>query len=134
MIFGFNLQVEHVGKFIMISIVTSLTYMFLIMFLSITFGNPGRFVAMIILVLQLGSSGGMFPVELTNKFFQIVHDFVPMSYAILGFREAMSSAYGNETFIYSIVVLGSFLLAFNLLLWLVLSLRSRKAYRLAEEN
>ena len=53
---------------------------------------------MILLVLQLGASGGMFPVELTNGFFQKVHDFVPMSYALLGFRESMSSAYGNENF------------------------------------
>lgn len=134
MLFGFNLQVEHVGQFILVSIVTSLTYMFLIMFLSITFGNPGRFAAMILLVLQLGSSGGMFPVELTNKFFQSVHDFVPMSYAILGFREAMSSAYGTDTLMMSLSILGAFILVFNILLWGVLSLRSRKAFKLAEET
>ncbi|WP_256204471.1 YhgE/Pip family protein [Planococcus faecalis] len=134
MLFGFHLQVDHIGEFIAVSVITSLTYMFLIMFLGITFGNPGRFVAMIILVLQLGASGGTFPVELTNTFFQTVHDFVPMSYAILGFRESMSSAYGTHTFITSILVLGAFIVIFNLLLWLVLSLRSRKAYRLAEEN
>lgn len=134
MLFGFHLQVDHVGEFIVVSIVTSLAYMFLIMFLSITFGNPGRFAAMIILVLQLGSSGGMFPVELTNQFFQSVHEFVPMSYAILGFREAMSSAYGTDTLILSLTVLGAFILAFNILLWGVLSLRSRKAFKLAEEN
>lgn len=134
MLFGFHLQVEHVGEFIAVSIITSLTYMFLIMFLGITFGNPGRFAAMILLVLQLGASGGMFPVELTNGFFQKVHDFVPMSYALLGFRESMSSAYGTETFIMSISVLGAFFILFNGLLWGVLSVRSRKALRLAEEN
>lgn len=134
MLFGFHLQVEHIGEFIAVSVITSLTYMFLIMFLAITFGNPGRFMAMILLVVQLGASGGMFPVELTNGFFQKVHDFVPMSYALLGFREAMSSAYGNETFMMSIWVLGGFILVFNVLLWLVLSIRSRKAFRLAEEN
>ncbi|TWT08021.1 YhgE/Pip domain-containing protein [Planococcus sp. CPCC 101016] len=134
MLFGFHLQVEHIGEFIAVSIITSLTYMFLIMFLGITFGNPGRFAAMILLVLQLGASGGMFPVELTNGFFQKVHDFVPMSYALLGFRESMSSAYGTETFIMSISVLGAFFILFNGLLWGVLSIRSRKAFRLAEEN
>ena len=134
MLLSFHLQVEHVGEFIAISVITSLTYMFLIMFLGMTFGNPGRFVAMILLVLQLGASGGMFPVELTNGFFQKVHDFVPMSYAILGFREAMSSAYSTDTFMMSISVLGAFFLLFNVLLWLVLSLRSRKAFKLAEEN
>ncbi|MBB5180004.1 putative membrane protein [Planomicrobium koreense] len=134
MLLGFHLQVEHTGEFVAVSVITSLTYMFLIMFLGMTFGNPGRFVAMILLVLQLGASGGMFPVELTNGFFQKVHDFVPMSYAILGFREAMSSAYSTDTFWMSISVLGAFFLLFNVLLWLVLSLRSRKAFRLAEEN
>lgn len=134
MLFGFNLQVEHVGEFVAVSIVTSLAYMFLIMFLSMAFGNPGRFLAMIILVLQLGASGGMFPVELTNSFFQTAHDFVPMSYALLGFRESMSSAYGSETFITSIMVLAGFMLLFNILLWLVLSLRSRRILRTAESN
>lgn len=134
MLLGFHLQVEHTGEFIAISVVTSLTYMFLIMFLGMTFGNPGRFIAMILLVLQLGASGGMFPVELTNGFFQKVHDFVPMSYALLGFRESMSSAYGSEIFIMSISVLGAFFLAFNVMLWLVLSLRSRKSVRIAVEN
>lgn len=134
MLFGFNLQVGHIGEFIAISIVTSLAYMFLIMFLSMTFGNPGRFLAMVILVLQLGASGGMFPIELTNSFFQKVHDFVPMSYALLGFRESMSSAYGIETFVASIAVLGGFFLLFNVLLWLVLSLRTRKAFKLEAAN
>lgn len=134
MLFGFQLQVEHTGEFIAISIVTSLTYMFLIMFLGMTFGNPGRFVAMILLVLQLGASGGMFPVELTNGFFRSVHDFVPMSYAVVGFREAMSSAYGSGTFIMSIAILGIFFLGFNALLWLALSIRSRRAFKLAEES
>lgn len=134
MLFGFNLQVEHIAEFIAISIATSLAYMFLIMFLSITLGNPGRFLAMIILVLQLGASGGMFPVELTNSFFQKVHDFVPMSYALLGFREAMSSAYGTETFMTSMEVLGGFMVLCNILLWLVLSRRSRKILKTAEAN
>ncbi len=134
MLFGFHLQVEHLGEFLAISVMTSLTYMFLIMFLGMTFGNPGRFMAMILLVLQLGASGGMFPVELTNGFFQKVHDFIPMSYALLGFRESMSSAYGIDTFVMSFSVLGAFFLAFNVLLWLVLSLRSRKAFKLAAES
>ncbi len=133
MLFGFHLQVEHIAEFIAISIVTSLTYMFLIMFLGMTFGNPGRFAAMIILVLQLGASGGMFPVELTNSFFQTVHDYIPMSYALIGFREAMSSAYGSEAFISSILILGAFFLLFNILLWLVLSMRNRRQFKTVEE-
>jgi putative membrane protein len=134
MLLGFDLQVLHVGEFIAISVVTSLAYMFLIMFLGITLGNPGRFLAMIILVIQLGASGGTFPVEVTNSFFRTMHDLVPMSYALLGFREAMSSAYGTETFISSIMVLAGFFGIFNLLLWFVLSVRTRKQLKSAEAN
>ncbi|TWT02414.1 YhgE/Pip domain-containing protein [Planomicrobium sp. CPCC 101079] len=132
MLLGFKLQVLHIGEFIGISIVTSLAYMFLIMFLGITLGNPGRFLAMIILVVQLGASGGTFPVELTNSFFQTMHDLVPMSYALLGFREAMSSAYGTETFVTSALVLAGFVVAFNFLLWVVLSVRTRKQWKTTE--
>ncbi|MGI2328647.1 YhgE/Pip family protein [Planococcus sp. YIM B11945] len=134
MLFGFHLQVENIGEFIAISIMTSLAYMFMIMFLSLTLGNPGRFLAMIILVLQLGASGGTFPVEVTNSFFQSVHNVVPMSYALLGFREAMTSAYGLGMFALSIGVLAGFAVVFNLLLWMVLSIRTRKLANTAEAN
>jgi len=70
--------------------------MFIIMFLSMLLDNPGRFIAMVLLMLQLGGSGGTFPMEVTNHFYNVVHPFLPMTYSILGFREAITSGMAGE--------------------------------------
>ncbi|MFD1672629.1 YhgE/Pip family protein [Agrilactobacillus yilanensis] len=92
-----GLDVDHVVQFYLTAILFALTSMFLIMFLSMTFDNPGRFVAMVILMLQLGGSGGTFPMEVTNGFFNAIHPFLPMTYSINAFREAITSGLGSNT-------------------------------------
>jgi putative membrane protein len=47
----------------------------------------GRVIALAFLMLQLVSSGGLYPVETTAKPFQILHPFDPMTYAVNGLRE-----------------------------------------------
>ncbi len=49
----------------------------------------GRFLIIILLILQLSSSSGTFPVELEPKFFQVMYNFLPFSYAIKGLREIL---------------------------------------------
>lgn len=71
---------------------------YIVMFLSVAFDNPGRFVAMILLMLQLGGSGGTFPMEVTNHFYNVIHPFLPLTYSILSFRQAITSGLGDGTF------------------------------------
>lgn len=134
MIWGMGLEVEHLGQFIIVSILTSLASMFLVTFLAVGFGNPGRLVAMIFLVLQLGASGGMFPVELTNKFFTAVHSFIPMTYSVMGFRQTMSSALGADALVTSIWFLIGFIVLFNVLLLITLVIRRRRVYKVIVED
>ncbi|MFB8733843.1 hypothetical protein ACEQPO_07680 [Bacillus sp. SL00103] len=54
-------------------------------------GTQGRFIAVIILVLQLAASAGTFPLELAPKFFQVIHSLLPMTYTINGFRTIIAS-------------------------------------------
>ena len=78
--------------------------MFLIMFFSVAFQNPGRFLCMILLVIQLGASGGSFPIEITKGlggFFQAVNPYLPMTYSIYGFRQALTSGLGASQMITS---------------------------------
>ncbi|WP_235500817.1 YhgE/Pip domain-containing protein, partial [Lacticaseibacillus zeae] len=91
LIMAVGLNIDHVGQFYLTAILFSLTSMYLIMFLSMAFDNPGRFVAMVGLMLQLGGSGGTFPMEITNQFYNIIHPFLPMSYSIMNFRNAITS-------------------------------------------
>ncbi|MEE5988270.1 YhgE/Pip domain-containing protein [Ligilactobacillus equi] len=82
----------------------SLAMMYLIMFLSVALDNPGRFLGMIILVLQLGGAGGSFPIQVTkglNGFFQAINPYLPMTYSIYGFRESLTGGLGANQMLIS---------------------------------
>ncbi len=81
----------HKGELYLFTFLTSLLFMAIILFLVITADNAGRFVAIILLVLQLTSSAGTFPIELTPTFLQTLHSLLPMSYSVEGFRAIIST-------------------------------------------
>ena len=72
----------------------------------------------------------MFPVELTNNFFSHVHPFIPMTYSVMGFRQAMSTSLGADALIMSIVFLTGCIIVFNLLLLLTMVIRRCKAHNI----
>lgn len=104
------------GSYFVTALFSAYAYMLLIMVLSVAFDNPGRFVAMVLLVLQLSGAGGTFPMQLTYKFYQVIHPFLPMTYSIYGFRQAISGGLGNHVLISSLLVLAMIALVSALLL------------------
>ncbi|EQC68236.1 Phage infection protein [Streptococcus sp. HSISB1] len=72
----------------------------------------GSFASLLMLLLQVGSAGGSYPIELSPKFFQVVHPYMPMSYIVLGLRQtiSMTCSIGKE-----VGVLIGFLIAFMVL-------------------
>jgi len=100
-----GLHVDHQAEYFFMLMVTAWTYMFLVMFLAMSFDNPGRFIAMILLVIQLGSAGGVFPMEITSKIYNVIHPYVPMTYSIYGMRQAISSGLGTDTYYKSLTIL-----------------------------
>lgn len=99
-----GLHPDHLGAMLANGILFSLAMMFFIMFFSVAFQNPGRFLCMILLVIQLGASGGSFPIEITKGlggFFQAVNPYLPMTYSIYGFRQALTSGLGASQMITS---------------------------------
>jgi putative membrane protein len=86
-----GLEVKSVPLFIMLSIFTSWTFFAIIQFLVTVLENPGRFLAIIILVLQLTSSAGTYPIELSPSLLQTINHFMPMTYAVSGFRAIIST-------------------------------------------
>nr|WP_137625422.1 YhgE/Pip domain-containing protein [Lactiplantibacillus pingfangensis] len=116
------------------AIMIALASMFIVMFLSMLFDNPGRFVAMVLLMLQLGGSGGTFPMEITNHFFNVIHPFLPLTYSILAFRQSLTGGWGNGTFVSSIVILAIFAIVSLILLWAsMVFLKQHNMQELAEE-
>ena len=115
MVFFLGLTPEHPAHFIGAVYLTSFAYMSIVSLLVIVLDNPGRFLAMVLLVLQLGSSEGTFPIQTANGFFQAINPLVPMTYSIRALRQAISGGLDNAFYGGSMWVLIGFLLVANLL-------------------
>jgi len=81
---------------------TSVTFLIVNQGLVSLLGAPGRFVALLMVVLQVASAGGTYPIETTPPFFQFIHEFLPMTYTVEGFRSliaggeiGIAAAYGK---------------------------------------
>lgn len=80
------------------TILISWTFMTINQMLTLTLQNVGRFLSIILLMLQLTSSAGTYPIELVPRFFQAISPFLPMTYAVNGLRNIISS--GNFNLVY----------------------------------
>lgn len=91
LLLGLGLQVESIFYFYFFTIITSITFVALIQLLVTTLGDPGRFVAIIVLILQLTTSAGTFPLELIPNALQPFNSLLPMTYSVQGFKAVISS-------------------------------------------
>ncbi|WP_075619882.1 YhgE/Pip domain-containing protein [Paenisporosarcina indica] len=91
-LFGLDLEPVNLGWFIATAIITSFTYLSIVQLLVSVLGDSGRFVAILILILQLTTSAGTFPLELLPKSLQVFNQWLPMTYSVQGFRSAISTA------------------------------------------
>lgn len=128
MVYCLGLTPDHPGHFIGAVYLTSFAYMLIVSLLVIVLDNPGRFLAMVLLVLQLGSSEGTFPIQTTNGFFQAVNPLVPMTYSIRALRQAISGGLSNSFYIDSMWVLAGFLLVANLLMLGFFAYRGKRKF------
>ena len=116
LLFGLGIEVQSVPLFYMYAIFTSWTFIALIQFLVTCFDDPGRFLAIIILILQLTTSAGTFPLELIPKILQPFNALLPMTYTVTGFKAVISSGE------FGIMWQTSFILAIFTVLSLLLTL------------
>ena len=99
-------------RFVIFALLISLLFSSIIYTIVCILGNVGKAVCIVLLVLQLGSSGGTFPIQMTSEFFQALYPKVPFTYSIGLLREAVGGAYAPAVhrdikilFIYLIIVL-----------------------------
>ncbi len=111
-------QVVYPGLFLLASCLTSLTFTLLIYALTISFGDVGKAISVVMIVLQIAGSGGTYPIEILPSFYQAVYIFFPFPYAINALRETVGGMYG-DTYVMSILQLLIFAVA-SLLLGLVI--------------
>lgn len=87
---------------------TSFVYVSVIFALASTFKHIGKAVAVVLLIMQIPGSSGMYPVEMMPAFFQAVHPFLPFTYGIGALREAVGGMYGL-TYAFNLAHLALFL-------------------------
>ncbi len=88
---GLGLEVQSVPLFLLFSFVTSLTFMYIIQALVTWLENPGRFLAILMLIFQLTTSAGTFPLELIPNWLKGFNPWLPMTYSVTGYKAVISS-------------------------------------------
>lgn len=90
-LFVLKIEVANIGAFTLLTLVTSYVFLALIQVLVTILGDPGRFLAIIILILQLTTSAGTFPLELVPKALHVFNTILPMTYTVQGFKASIST-------------------------------------------
>lgn len=91
LVYGLGITVENKSLFFLFTAVVSLTFMMLLHLLSAVFKDAGRVLMMLLIILQITASGGTFPTEIVPSFLQNISGFLPMTYAVAGFRALVSN-------------------------------------------
>lgn len=135
-IYGFEIDIAEPGYFTLTLLIWSIAAYMIVTFLTVALGNIGKFLAIIFLILQLGSSEGTFPIELSGEFFQKLHPFSPMSYVIKALRENIFNFVSDVTYLNSMLIIGSIAIVFAVLTLIVYIIRSKYPHlrRIANEN
>ena len=85
-----GLTANHEMRTLFLIIIASLTFMSMVTALTTWNSRLGAFFSLILLLLQLASSAGTYPLALTNDFFKNVNPWLPMSYSVSGLRQTIS--------------------------------------------
>ncbi|MBY0010903.1 YhgE/Pip domain-containing protein [Paenibacillus typhae] len=75
--------------FVLFAVLISIVFVTIVFTLVSVFGNIGKGIAIVFMILQFSSSGGTFPVSTTGHFFQVLNPFMPFTYAISLLRESV---------------------------------------------
>ena len=90
-----KIQCLHPGLLYLTASLTAFTFSLLIYSLALSFGDVGKAVVVVIMVMQIAGSSGTFPIELLPEIYQKIYRFFPFPYAIDAMRECICGLYGD---------------------------------------
>lgn len=90
-----KVQCLHPGMLYLTGALTAFAFSLLIYSLAISFGDVGKAIVVVIMVMQIAGSSGTFPIELLPAIYQKIYRFFPFPYAIDAMRECICGMYGN---------------------------------------
>ncbi|MFE2160410.1 YhgE/Pip family protein [Streptomyces lydicus] len=126
---GLGLEMARSGATVGFLLLATACFTALIQLLSAFFGPAGRVLTLVVLMLQLTSAGGTYPVQTSPGFFAAVHPFLPMSYVVDGLRRLITG--GDLTVVWQgCAVLAAFTL--GALALTALTARGRQVVRMKD--
>lgn len=108
-----NIYTVNTTLMILFALATSFTFSIIIYTLVATFGNVGKALSIIFMIVQLAGSGGTYPIQVDPLIFRILQPFFPFTYSLGGFREAIAGPLASSVII-DFVVLGAIAILFIL--------------------
>ncbi|WP_241520223.1 YhgE/Pip domain-containing protein [Bifidobacterium catulorum] len=91
-----GIQCRNPAAFILAGVAISFVYVNIIYALAVTLKHIGKAVAVILVIIQIPGSSGMYPIEMMPDFFQRLNPFLPFTYGINAMRETIGGAYGGH--------------------------------------
>ena len=127
--YGLGLQIAHPLLYFLAACLVSMTFFSIVQFCIVHMADLGKFCVLLLLILQLTSCGGTFPMETLPGFFNTLYPFMPMTYSVVVFKETISGDITNG-FWHSAMILGVYFLVFFLATIGLSSYKRRKSERL----
>lgn len=119
-----GIKVANLGMLYLSCCLVSLTFISIIQFCLVHLGDAGKFVALLLLILQLTSCAGTFPIETCPTFFQKLYPFMPMTYSVRLFKEALAGTW-NGSVTKDVLILVAIMVVFTLATTLLSAYRDR---------
>ncbi|WP_221563187.1 YhgE/Pip domain-containing protein [Alkalihalobacillus sp. TS-13] len=131
-----DVGIGHPGWFILFGLFISLIFTTIVYTLVSIFGDLGKALAIVLLVLQIAGSGGTYPVVLLPEFFQMINPFLPFTYAIDLVREALAGIVWKRVThdVVALAIFGSIALLIGGLLKKTLNKRTEKIMKKSKES
>lgn len=103
-----GIQCAHPVLFVIAGVFTSFVYVNIIYALAIAFKHIGKAIGVILVIVQIPGSSGMYPIEMMPDFFQALHPLLPFTYGINAMRETIGGMYGMN-YLFNLGILAVFL-------------------------
>jgi putative membrane protein len=130
---GLGLKVENEGLYIAACCLYSMVAISIVQFLMVHLKDLGKFLSIVLLIIQLTSCGGTFPMETVPKFFNYMYPYMPMTYSVGLMKEAISGA-NSSNVIHNAVILIIILVVFMAMTILLSVLKAKKAAKALEKE
>jgi putative membrane protein len=94
-VYFLKINVVDLGAFALILATASLTFLVIVFALTRAFGDAGKALAMLLLAVQLSSSGGIMPIELSGGLFAEISPWLPLTWVVRAIKASMFGAYNG---------------------------------------